>query len=120
MNNELINKIIDLILSNEVEGIETIKKQRYNLTVKEMELVDNNKYITFDIKPGFEKADTSNFGVLSVMFWELRKCIPIDCILHFKDGYIHSLEVYSCDGSAFDDIDIENINVAHTFPEIKF
>ncbi|MDR2183076.1 MAG: hypothetical protein LBE55_02770 [Clostridiales bacterium] len=117
MSANLIYRIIDLILCNEVEEIEVIKKQRANLIIKDKEFFDNSKYITFTVEPDLKKISAANFSVMSIMFWEPGRHIPIDCILHFKDGSIHGLEVYSCDGSAFDDIDIEGIDIVHTFPE---
>lgn len=116
MNSKLMNNILDLILKNEVQGIEIIKEQRKHLIIDKAEFYNDNKYITFVIDEEVKKVDTTSFGTMSVMFWDLTYNIPIDCILHFKYGYIYSLEVYSCDGQAFENLDIKNIDIKVILP----
>jgi hypothetical protein len=116
MDYQLINKIVDLILENErIQNIDLIRSQRKNLSIEKTEDLGNNKYISFKVMDD-DNFSVSFFEVISVMFWELTQNIPIDCILHLKNGCINSLEVYSCDGRNFGDLDISNIDIRDRSP----
>ena len=111
MSKELIEKIISLILENTVNPKEAISEQIKSLIIMETELTDSRKYFTFDVDRSVGMADNSSFGTLSLKFGELTHGIFVDCILHFKEGYVHALEVYSCDGTPFEDLDLTNIGL---------
>ena len=93
MSKELIEKIISLILENTVNPKDAINEQIKSSTVAKTELTNSRKYFVFDIDKSAEAVDNSAFGTLSVIFWELTQGIPVDCILHFREGYVHALEV---------------------------
>ena len=116
---ELAYQIIDLILALNGEGkgikleaqdVKSILNQKANLGIKEVEIFDNNKYFTFVVDKSASKTHIS-YSPLSIAFWDRSANIPIDCVLFFKNGYIDSLEIYSCDGVPFDDIDMGNIDI---------
>jgi len=112
MNTELINIILDKILENDVEETNIIKEQRKYINILDIEIFDNNKYVIFNINNAMtKKISKTTLGTMSIMFYELTQNIPIDCILHLRNGYIHSLEVYSCDGQAFETLDMTAIDV---------
>jgi len=111
MSQELIAKIVNLILKNTVSPKDTINEQIKRSTVVKTELTNSRKYFVFDIGKSVEMVDNSSFGTLSLMFWELTQGISVDCILHFREGYVHALEVYSCDGTPFEDLDLTNIGL---------
>jgi len=117
MHIEKVNKVLDLILENKtVQNIDLVKNQKNNIRIEKIEDSENSKYITFYFDKIVDRVDNLVFGVLSVMFWELTQDIPIDCILHLKNGYMDSLEIYSCDGRGFEDIDISNIDIRDRNP----
>ena len=112
MKNQLINSLIDLILENkEMQSIDLINTQRENLIIGKTEDLGNSKYVNLKVNQDMGSVSTIQFSVVSVMFWEYTQNIPIDCILHFKNGYIDSLEVYSCDGRNFENINLANIDI---------
>lgn len=111
MNRKIFYKILDFILEKTVIEIPNIKNQREFLNIDKIEIFDNNKYAMFCFNTNMDNVKPVSFSFVSIMFWEFTQNIPIDCILHFRNGYIHSLEVYSCNGNPFETINLNNIDI---------
>lgn len=112
MNKESFNRIIDLILTNRRIGEgerDVLEKQRTHMKIKETNHRPGNKYWLFSVDKDANGIFPVQFRTLSVCFEERSQGIPIDCILLFKEGYIDALEVYSCDGTVFETINMENL-----------
>ena len=116
MDNALINKMLDLILQNEVSEIELVRKQREKLVVENMEIFGSNKYFVFSIDGEVEKVDVGVFSYMSVIFLELAQHLHIEAALRFRDGFIHSLEIYDFNDTVFDDISLDNIEIKEIYP----
>ena len=70
----------------------------------------NNKYVSFK-KKTFVKLKPLPFSNMSVMFYELKQDIPVECIIFFEKGYLKGFEVYSCDGTIFESVNLDEIKV---------
>jgi len=119
MDIKMVNDITSLILERTVGGMDLYDEQRNTLRIEKAEISDTNKYFVFCAGEKREKSNSLNVLPLSVMFWELTHTFPIECIMFIKDGYIHSLEIYSCDGSPFEEIDLDNIDIRASEPSLK-
>ena len=117
MNNTIIDKVLDLILQNEIDEIELIKKQRERLVVERMEIFGSNKYFIFSVEGKVEKVDVGVFSYMSVIFLELTQNLHIEASLRFRDGLIHSLEIYDFNDTVFDDIHLDNICIKEIYPK---
>jgi len=116
MDIKIINDIVSLVLERTIGRENLCETQRETLSIEKMEITDNNKYISFYVDGETRNTCSLGFSPLSVMFWELTQNIPIECILFYKDGCIYSLEAYSCDGSPFETIYPDNIDIRTSEP----
>jgi len=122
MENILATKGLSLFLKNDTDSIgnrigevELVRQQMNHLTLDNFEPNDSNKYFLFQCSQKVEKIKSFDFarpapGII-INFVEFIQSLPLDALLFFKDGYIHSLELYSCDGQQFDDLDLERVDV---------
>ena len=114
MKRKTINKIFSLILTNEEiseEQKRIIERQWAKAKVAKTDHYVNNRYWEFSVNRNANAIFSVAFRILDVYFWDLTQNFPVHCILDFKDGYITALEVYTPDGSLFETIDMENIDV---------
>ena len=113
MDLDMAKEVIMLILEN-------MKSERERKQL--MEQYDRVRFKETDHRPGNfywelsvdnENGETLPFtaGVQSVFFWEQTQNIPIDCIIHFGNGYMDGLEVYSADGTIFESLCLDNIKI---------
>ena len=114
MNKHFVNDIIDLILASvdiAEQGKVLVEKQREHMTIKKTEIFENHKFAYLSVN-NQHKIDVhpAASGVIYILFWELSQDILLDCILHFKGGYMDILEVYTPDGTPFETIDLNNIS----------
>lgn len=112
MNQKIVREILDLMLNQNFQDISIIRKQVENATIQNIEIFDNNKYITFQLDKDNVKIEKTKTFTIAIMFWDRTHNLPIDCILFFdENGYIKNLEIYSSDLSAFENIDLTNIEI---------
>ena len=116
MNEKEMNESMGLILAAEDisdEEREIIERQRRYMVVKKTDHYDSNRYWYFAIYNPKERIIPIPVrrSTLDVHFWDRTQNIPFVCILFFNDGYIEGLEVYSCDGTPFETIDLGNIEI---------
>ena len=82
MEKQFVNNVIDLILDNKKIRNEDIFKQRSTISIYNIEIADNNKYIKF-----MNKHTSKNIGysdTLSVMFWKKHKKFPLNVFCSWK------------------------------------
>ncbi|MCI8545561.1 MAG: hypothetical protein HFH09_04990 [Bacilli bacterium] len=118
MNYKLVKGILELMVNQNFKDIDIIKEQIKKSTFLNSEIYGDNKYIVFQIDKEDEKVKTTETFLISIMFLDKTYDLPIDCILFFDEsGYIKSLEIYSCNGESFEDIDLNNIEIKKVMQE---
>ena len=124
----LLNKLFDLIREDiktkEIvndEDFFNLVLQKTNTKIIKPNHEINNKYVNFRIKK-LKKCSPTSFTSISVIFEDKKQGLPIGCIIHMKRGYMHALEIYSCDLEAFDSVCLSSIDlkfIEYTFQDMK-
>lgn len=118
MNQKLVKEILDLMLSQNFKDIDIIKEQINKSTFSNSEIYSDNKYIVFQIDKEDEKIQRTETFLISIMFLDKSHNLPVDCILFFDEtGYVKSLEIYSCNGEPFENLDLNNVEIKKVMQE---
>ena len=99
MYEELINRVMDLLLSGESNILHILKKQFQNCNIKKIEETGSGVYVDFEIKDQslrLEFDDTKGSFAFGDVYGTVDNFFgAVGFVLFVKNGYITTLEGYS-------------------------
>lgn len=99
LKSRFVNSVLTLLLDGDSEGLE-VKGQKDYLSETEFEYTGAGVFVSFNHATGIEKYKSSkpNLVLNGVTIESPELTIAADATLHFKNGLVDSLEIWSKDG----------------------